>query len=360
MTTVAGSRALYQAQSGFRKDLIAGFASLLQRVTGILIVNATRQVNGQRFIPPNSEQSRRVMVNIGDAVERFFVGEDYRQAFGSDGVTPLAEFPRILNYWLVWAQTEVVNAHARFMNKRLPDDLFRWLEGAQLPVHEQFIVNPLATYEAAHTWVDPNGYRLSDRIWRCGVATRTKIDLLLQQGIANGFSALEIAAALEAYLQPTRTGIRTLKPYGEKFMPDGASFDAMRLARTEITRAHSQASLAASQANPFVTGVDWALSASHPKIDICDSLATIGMSGERLKEPYPKDGSVKIPPAHPHCLCNTRPFVGVKNTDVIAALRAQRDTFQPAPMTPAQPRNFMRFLIGDSLVSLVNLGAVVF
>jgi hypothetical protein len=360
MPTIGGSRALYQAQTGFRKDLIAGFKSLLERATGILILNATRVVDGKRYIPPNSDKSRDTLARIGDMVERFFVGPDYRQAYGNDGVSPLAEYPRILNHWLVWVQTQAVTPHSTFLRKRLPEDIVRWLESAQRPpVREQFIPNPLAEYEAAHTWVDPKGYQLSDRIWKCGVETRAKIDLLLQQGIAQGKSALEIASALEAYLLPTRTGIRTLKPYGPQFTPDGASYYAMRLARTEITRAHSQASLAAARGNPYVTGMDWALSASHPKIDVCDELATIGMSGERKKDPYPMD-AVKIPPAHTHCLCNTRPFVGATNAEVVEELRAMMDNGEPAPVTPINADKYMRFMVGDLLISLVNQGAVAF
>jgi hypothetical protein len=351
-TTIGGTRALYQAQAGFRNEITAALGVLLQRITGILILKATQVVDDQRVIPPGDRQ-REALGQVGDLIERFFVGDDLRQSFARDGVTPLAEYPRILNYWLVWPQAQVVRSHSAFMLKRLPDDLVQYLNTAQPSVQEQFIPNPLATYEAAHTWVDPNGYQLSDRIWRAGVSTRAKIDQLLSQAIAEGRSAVDIAKALESYLLPNRVGIRTLKPYGRKYGTGGASFDAMRLARTEITRAHSQASLVASRANPWVTGIDWALSASHPRVDICDSLATIGMSGERLRDPYPIDGNVQIPPAHPHCLCHSRAAVTATNQEVIDELRRMIGGGNPPPVTPVNWQRFLEWLIGGYLVDLV-------
>ena len=101
-----------------------------------------------------------------------------------------------------------------------------------------------------------------------------------------------MAKELETFLQPGRT-LRTRRPYGKD-----ASFDAMRLARTETTRAHAQAQEKSALANPFVSEMGIRLSGSHPKTDICDTAAA--------ESPFPKDG---IPdryrvPLHSHCLCS--------------------------------------------------------
>ncbi len=122
-----------------------------------------------------------------------------------------------------------------------------------------FAPNPLAEYDPPHLWVDPNGYRLSDRVWRTAGETRRKVDAMVDEGIRQGRGALALSRDLEEYLHPGRQIVRTKAPYGTD-----ASYDAMRLARTEITRAASKAHEAAALDNPFVTGLKWKLSPQHP------------------------------------------------------------------------------------------------
>lgn len=154
-----------------------------------------------------------------------------------------------------------------------------------------FKPNPLAQFDKLHTWVDPNGYKLSDRIWRTAGTTRRKLDLFLDERIRQGQGALQMSRDLETFLKPGRT-LRTKAPYGTD-----ASYDAMRLARTEITRAHARAAERAAAMNPFVEKMGIRLSGSHSKPDICDEAEADG--------PWPKD---EIPPQyripmHPQDLC---------------------------------------------------------
>ena len=175
--------------------------------------------------------------------------------------------------------------------------------------HALFTTNPLAQYERAHTWIDPNGYQLSERIWRTAGNTRRKLDLFLEQNIAEGRGALAMSRDLETFLQPGRT-LRTKKPYGTD-----ASYDAMRLARTETARAHARAHEFAAAENPFVAGLEIVLSRSHPKPDICDEAAAAG--------PWPVDqipGQYRLP-MHPHCLCTYRNVLVDNAADVIEHLR---------------------------------------
>jgi hypothetical protein len=148
---------------------------------------------------------------------------------------------------------------------------------------------------------------------------------------------------LERYLNPERLGITTDKPYGRN-----VSYDAMRLVRTEISQAFNQASYTSAFMNPFVAGMDWRLSPRHPKADICDTLATIGMGGERLRPAYPIENS-PTPPAHPNCLCTASPAVRDDNATVIEALREQMRLNRLAPLSPAQPRNLLVTLLGATL-----------
>ena len=340
--TIGGERWLIQAQRGAERDIDAGLRVVVNRIR-----NALLQLSGGEDRPIPLRLKNTLLIQAGEYVSRYFVGEDGRSAYR--GVQPLSPYATALNKWLEWVQVKTVGSHQAFMLRVLASepDILRWLasapEQSQLPVQEVFRPNPLAEYEPAHTWVDPNGYRLSDRIWRVSTRTRDKIDAILTEGIREGKGSLEIAKSVERFLLPSRAPLRTKKPYGTD-----ASFDAMRLARTEIARAQAQASLAAANTNPFVTGMDFALSASHPRVDICDKLATIGMDGERLKEPYPKEESpIPIKDTHPLCLCNLRPSVAQSIPQVIEQLRTEMRNRLIPPPNPVAFAALLRSMLGQ-------------
>lgn len=238
-------------------------------------------------------------------------------------VVPLSPYMRIL--WRnVKAATRVgVQKHADQMRRRLekhPSILARLRAARGNPFLEAQRVQqltgavwhsrPFAYYDPAHLWIDARGYRLSDRIWQVSINVRRRIDLLIEEGIRDGRSAAAIAEDLEIFLQPGRALLRTDKPYGTD-----ASADAMRLARTEITRAHAQADMMSAQENPFVETYDVVLSGSHPKTDQCDERVLSG--------PYTKTDISGIPPFHPYCLCSLRWNVVENAGLVIAQLREE-------------------------------------
>jgi hypothetical protein len=355
MKPIGGARALVAAQVGIRRDIKAMFADMSARLAG----QVTRVSDQDGRIPQSTE--RRLMAAVGDTVSSYFVGVDGRSPFAEDGVTALAAYPRVLNTWIARVTRDVVYAQRNWMRRNVPEDIQAWLRLHRRRLREIdpvfmrlvrslriFSENPLAQYESAHTWVDANGYRLSDRIWQASLRTRAKIDAMLTDGIRQGRGAFQLAKDLEKFLLPDRLGRRTNRPYGRD-----ASLDAMRLARTEITHAHSQATLAAGRANPYVDGMDWALSARHPKFDVCDRIATIGMAGQRLREPYPLNGA-QVPPAHPHCLCIARTAASATPERVTEQLRAAiaQANFDPY-LTPLTGDDFVRDLLGDALMLLL-------
>lgn len=168
------------------------------------------------------------------------------------------------------------------------------------------------------SWVDPRGYRLDDRIWLARQLTRQRIDDELRLAISRGENPVTVARRLEEYLNPGYTPRRDangeLVPGQQRkivtqmppslYMGAG-SYPARRLARTEITRAHGQATLQAASANPFVRGVRWALSNRHPKQDICNEHATRDEYGLGPGV-YPPD-QVPEYPSHPQELCTLAP-----------------------------------------------------
>ena len=172
-------------------------------------------------------------------------------------------------------------------------------------------------YDALHLWVASDGYRLSDRIWRADAKSRNMIDALLEYEIRNGTSAVDIAKQLEKFLQPERAGVRTKKPYGR-----WGSYDARRLARTEITAAAGRAYDAASAANPFVSATQWALSPTREQDWPCHCKANSERDDYGLGPGvYPKDEHPTYPD-HPHCMCTLRAIVGQTTEQVVGGLRA--------------------------------------
>ncbi|MBL8165427.1 MAG: hypothetical protein JNJ61_25815 [Anaerolineae bacterium] len=372
MTSIATDRILASAQRGLRNDIRREFQIVGTQLRALM----TRSANADGIIPRS--RGPEVVRQAGVLVERMFVGANGKP-FADDGVTAAAPYPRVLNKWYTVTVAMVATKHHEWMRRRVPKDVFATLAGARskpmavvteadnpyirrngesiadhiarLGDLRIFSPNKLAEYDPMHLWVDPNGYRLSDRIWNTADDTRTAINKLIRDGIQQGWSAEKLAKTLEQFLDPSRAALRTKKPYGR----DG-SFDAMRLARTEIARAHAQASYMAALTNPYVEGIDWALSPSHPRTDICDSYATIGMGGGRIKEPYTL-GAPKLPPAHPHCLCRVQPYVSATPKEITDKLRAifQDPDFALYPLpviTPAQLDQFLLLLLGFGLYQL--------
>lgn len=329
---ISATRVLGQAQRDFKQRFRALRTDTARQARAILLNAAS--VEGA--IPEG--QLAAVQERVGRLVSAELVRG--RQAFADDGMTALTPYAEILNRGIAQVTIGVVRAHHDWLRRTAPEDVFRWLASNSRVVSEQFTPNPLATYDRAHTFVDPNGYRLSDRIWLVNSRARVAVDQFLAVHIRNGDSAVRMAAELEQWLIPGRAQIRTQRPYGR----DG-SFDAMRLARTEITAAHGRATLAAARSNPYVESIDWVLSPSHPRADICDPLAA--GSPYRLQD-------VPIYPPHPHCLC-----VLVSNTrriaEVTEELREMMDAGQPPPyVTPANDFAFLVALLGPLVLQYIG------
>ena len=185
------------------------------------------------------------------------------------------------------------------------------------------------------TWIDPRGRALSDRLWSARASDRAAIERILREGIAAGEDPLAVARRLEVYLTPEGRRLTTTTPpirrgTPEEYRSGRGSYAARRLARTEITRAHGQATIQAAARNPFVVGVRWNLSPSHPKVDICDEHAgrDVGLG----RGVYPVEAVPRYP-AHPHCLCNLSPVVAEDAIQTIVA-QARREAGSPTENIP--------------------------
>lgn len=250
------------------------------------------------------------------AIKPYYIGvgnDPFREA------DPQSPFARLLREGIEGAIRIQAERQAALLNRLIDDEtVLAWLTESR-PISA--ITETRGIYDPFHTWVDPNGYRLSDRVWRDAIQVRANVDRLLDYHIAQGTGAVRIAGLLEQYLTPAVGQQRTRTPYGTE-----GSYPARRLARTEITAAAGRATINASIANPFVNGIRWRLSASHPRIDICDEYARGGPDGNGVYAP----SAVPLYPPHPHCLCSLLPVAVGNTADLVEELR--RD------ITAATPR----------------------
>lgn len=153
------------------------------------------------------------------------------------------------------------------------------------------------------------GLFLSDRIWEQGQKYRNTMRDLIQESVAIGQDAVKTARMLQQYV---RQGAMTLArdyPNMMKRMagriPGDLCYEALRLARTEMTAAFGEGTIAAARVAPSYIGMKWVLSHQHPIVDICDTLAE---HDEGLGRGVYSSGNEPPLPAHPNCICTLVPI----------------------------------------------------
>jgi hypothetical protein len=176
-------------------------------------------------------------------------------------------------------------------------------------------IDILLTAAGEHFYGDT--INLSSRIWKIDGLGRDAINNVLMQGITDGDSAWNIAKKLEEFLGagadcPRWTSTRLYgRTASDKSAGDttgllsgndcdgkGVSYNALRLARTEIQKAHALATDKLLAAQPWVEQEKCHLSASHPEPDECDDIVEGGENNDGV---YPI-GTIEYP-LHPHCFC---------------------------------------------------------
>ena len=162
-----------------------------------------------------------------------------------------------------------------------------------------------------------DGINLSARIWNVDGAGRDAINQVIMQGVADGDSAWNLAKKLQQFLgagegcprwTSTRLYGRTATDRaagdttgllsGDACDGTGVSYKALRLARTEIQKAHALATDKLLASQPWVEMEKCNLSAAHPEPDECDDVA---QGGDKSDGVYPV-GTIEYP-LHPNCFC---------------------------------------------------------
>lgn len=179
-----------------------------------------------------------------------------------------------------------------------------------------------------------DGFNLSQRLWKLDRESKEGLKRVLANGVANGASAYDLAGELEQFLggnarcpRWTRSRLRLTKKEiaggvttglytGADCKGQGVSYNALRLARTEIQYAHGLATDAMMAKMPWVEQEEVHLSADHAGRDECDAVAGVHPKGEVFL------------PIHPHCLCY-KTAVLMKPDDFTDRLRGWMTGIQP-------------------------------
>lgn len=132
-----------------------------------------------------------------------------------------------------------------------------------------------------------NQIDLSPRVYKNQALAMGHVDQRINNGILLGKSAKEIANDVRSLISARA--------------PGGVSYSAMRLGRTELNNAFHTTQTRSYAEQPWITGVKWVTSGSHPRPDVCDEYAT--QDGFDLGPGVFDRRNVPGKP-HPQCLCH--------------------------------------------------------
>lgn len=162
-------------------------------------------------------------------------------------------------------------------------------------------------------FIEADGLQLSDRLWRIDQHARESVGRAVESAIIQGAGASEAAQEFLARALPVPTELtakigaaaaaKVARSAGAALMTDAAQrsaySNALRVFRTEITRANGEAYRAAAFEVDDAAGTRFLLSPSHPERDVCDMHASVNRYGLGPGV-YPKGKSPW--PAHPNTL----------------------------------------------------------
>lgn len=158
--------------------------------------------------------------------------------------------------------------------------------------------------EAALARVYMSRIPLAEQVYKTAEMTRGWVEHRVTTSIARGRTVDQLAKDVRAFINPAT--------------PGGASYAARRLARTEINNAYHAVIVVHNEDKPWVAGMKWNLSGSHPTLDVCDELAR--RNAHNLgKGVFPRDKVPRKP--HPQCLCYITPKT-MSNDEFVKQWRA--------------------------------------
>jgi hypothetical protein len=149
-----------------------------------------------------------------------------------------------------------------------------------------------------------DGLQLSDRLWRVDQSAKQRIGDAIEFAIIRGDDAFRAAQRMAGEIDRDAIAAASPAKLGGNIRDlmvgrGSALYQAQRVARTELNRAHGTAYMAGAESTPGCVGTRFLLSPRHPEPDICDMHATANLFGLG-KGVYPPGQNPW--PAHPNTL----------------------------------------------------------
>lgn len=149
------------------------------------------------------------------------------------------------------------------------------------------------------------GLNLSDRIWNTTKKVNNSLAQIAIDGIRQGIHPAEVAKSMQRYV---KAGKKTMVAEYPNMMdrigdllPENLSYEALRLARTEMASAYGEAEKRTAEEAPFSKGIKWSLSNAGVACWVCQNNAeTVTDLGKGIYT----TSTLPEYPAHPNCLCN--------------------------------------------------------
>lgn len=153
-----------------------------------------------------------------------------------------------------------------------------------------------------------NGLNLSDRIWSTSKKINHTLGQIAIDSLREGKHPVEAAKRMQRYVVAGKRTLVTEYPnmmdrIGD-MLPDNLSYEALRLARTEMASAYGEAEKEKAAEAPYARGLKWETSNAGVTCDTCkdneNRITDLGVGIYRVEE---------LPeyPAHPNCLCQLNP-----------------------------------------------------
>lgn len=155
---------------------------------------------------------------------------------------------------------------------------------------------------------------LSERIWRANNKFEDDIQYMINKGILEGKSSLELARDLETFVkEPVKRPWAWSKVY-PNLIGTTIDYNAQRLARTSINHSYQNSTIQSSNMNPFIEGIEWQSALIHGR--------TCELCRERHGEIFSKNN---VPLDHPNGLCTMIPYIPKDSEEVAGDLRGWID-----------------------------------
>lgn len=148
------------------------------------------------------------------------------------------------------------------------------------------------------------GLTLSERIWTTSKTVNESLGAIVVDALKEGDHPRDIAKKMQRYVQADAKTLvveypNMMERIGD-MLPDDLSYEALRLARTEMASAYGEAEIRTAEEAPYSEGIKWELSNAGVACQTCrdnaERITDLGVGSYRTDE-------LPTYPAHPNCMC---------------------------------------------------------